>query len=187
MKKHQEIVDAIKKANLPKEVETALLLSADKIVEDPRYLSLFLNYFTQLPKQGNNNPDINLSTEQQTTQNGNDNYFHPPPIKDMKTIFNEKTPQLQIDNTPKVISNDASTSDNAFNTKQKRKKKKPTIPNVLGNTGSGTGIIDYLKSLPSYPPVIFYPPNYPQGYQRSPIWSNNILAQIFNFRPLGKE
>jgi hypothetical protein len=144
LKNTQAVEDAIKKAGFPKDLETVLLLNKEKIAGDPRYLSLFLNYFTQQPKQENNNPDINLS-DNNNNDDDNDNIINfdttfKPKIKSMQDIF-PQAPQLQTDGTPRVASN------NTPNTKQKFKqkpKKKTAIPKILGNV-SDTPILPPQK------------------------------------------
>jgi hypothetical protein len=182
MKRLQRVEDTIKRAGLPKEWEAMLLLNKEKIAENPEFLSAFLNYFTLLPKE-NNKQNLTLEQQQQSTQEDNYNFFRPQ-IKSMQDMFNEKTPRLKINNnnTTQVSNSDTNQviqkilpevqkfAKTKKLDKKSNKKSNSPIPSILGN----------VKSLPSYPPVL-YSSNQIQG---SPKWNNDIISQILNPRLL---
>jgi hypothetical protein len=192
----KKVEELIKNAGFSKEMEAILLLNKEKIANNPELLSAFLQYFTLQPKeekQTNKQETNQSSTQQQTSaqqqQTTNGIYFQAPQIKDMRTVAKEnlKVPKLNYNDPYAVAQNILSDPQFQEFVEKQKKKKKSKVSEKLKQNPTEADILKYLKSLPQYPPVIFYPPGYPYNMQGSPIWHNNILTQISNPRPLKKE
>ena len=177
LKTLSEFEEKIKNSDLPDVVKTIMLANKEAIAKNPQVLSTILPFFMLNQKQQTSNQQ---SQNQQS--NSEDIKFQPPSIKDMKTIAKEnmQVPNLNYNN-PYAVAQDV-LSDTQF----KKQKKKSKVGEKLKSKKSETDIVSYLKSLPQYPPVIFYPPGYPNNIQGSPIYHNDIMSQILNPRPLFK-
>jgi hypothetical protein len=189
----KKVEELIKNAGFSKEMEAILLLNKEKIANNPELLSTLLQYFTLQPKeekqstkQETNQPSQQTSGQQQTANNIT---FQLPQIKDMKTVAKEnlKVPKVNYNDPYSVAQSILSDPQFQEFVEKQKKKKKFKVSEKLKQSPTEAEILKYLKSLPQYPPVIFYPPDYPNNIQGSPIWHNNILTQISNPRPLNKE
>jgi hypothetical protein len=180
LKNLEGVEKLIKNSKLPDEIK-AVFLANKEALANPQVLATILPFFTLQQDQQQSNQQ-----QPSNPQQVNNITFQPPPIKNMRAIVEEslKPPKVNYDN-PYEVAQEVLEDPRfkSFVEKQKKKSKssgnkKSKVSEKLKN--SETDIISYLKSLPSYPPVL-YSSNQIQG---SPQWQNNILAQILNPRPL---
>ncbi len=124
MKHLKDVEAAIKKLGLPQELETIFLANKEKIAGDPNMISALLNYFTLRQKQPNNNPDVNLTTDQQA----NNSFYQPQQIQSIEDIFNKQSEDI-INKINEVISK-------TQKTKKVSTKKQDKLDTVLRKSKS---------------------------------------------------
>jgi len=173
LKTLSEFEEKIKNSNLPDVVKTIMLENKEVFAKNPQVLSIILPFFMSNQNQQSDSDHIKSQS---------------PQIKDMETTAKEnmQVPNLNYNN-PNAVAQDILSAPQSRKFVEKLKKKSK-VGKKLEPKHQETDIINYLKSLPQNPPVMFYRPSYPNNLQGSPIYHYDIKSLILNPRPfLNKE
>jgi hypothetical protein len=117
LKRMQDVEEQIKKLNLPKPVETFLLLNKEKIADNPEVLTSVLPFF--MLQQDQNQTDTNNTQEENT--------FSAPAMRSIASIFDEKTNSILQSLTPNTTQTNTSSSSNSEKKKQVVNKLKQYV------------------------------------------------------------
>jgi hypothetical protein len=121
LKRMQDVEEQIKKLNLPKPVETFLLLNKEKIADNPEVLTAVLTAVL---------PFFMLQQDQNQTDTDNtqeENTFSAPAMRSIASIFDEKTNSILQSLTPNITQTNTSSSSNTEKKKQVVNKLKQYV------------------------------------------------------------
>lgn len=120
LKRMQDVEEQIKKLNLPKPVETFLLLNKEKIANDPEVLNAVLPFF-MIPQDQITQNQIDTNNTQE------ENTFSAPAMRSIASIFDEKTNSILHSLTPNITQTNTSSSSNTEKKKQVVNKLKQYV------------------------------------------------------------